>query len=172
MVEAALAAVVLVVATAPFRRTGEGAAASAVGALSRDLSRLQQDLAQLARGQNDLRTEVHRGREASLLQLAQATQAIRGELSEAQRTLAEVKALEQGRAQKLDQAALSLRRLEAVLAGSSPRAAAGENILARALGQLPPDLLELNVPFGNKVVEYGLRLPGGRLLPIDSQSTS
>ena len=56
--------------------------------------------------------------------------------------------------------------------GSSTRGAAGENILARALAQLPPDLLEMNVAFGNKIVEYALRLPGGRYLPIDSKWTS
>ena len=38
--------------------------------------------------------------------------------------------------------------------------------------QLPPDLLEINVPFGGRVVEYALRLPGGRLLPIDCKWTS
>ena len=72
----------------------------------------------------------------------------------------------------MEQAADSLRRLEAVVAGSATRGAAGENILARALAQLPPDLLEVNVAFGNKIVEYALRLPGGRLLPIDSKWTS
>ena len=168
IVGAAVAAVVLVAVTAALVRRGDGTV-SALAAVGRDLARLQQDLALLARGQHDLRTDVHRGREASLLQLAQATQGIRGELSQAQRALAEVKALEQGRARQADQAALSLRRLEAVLAGSASRGAAGENVLARALGQLPPDLLELNVAFGNKVVEYALRLPGGRVLPIDSK---
>jgi DNA recombination protein RmuC len=126
----------------------------------------------LARGQEELRLDVHRGREASLLRLSEAAQGIRGELSQAQRALAEVKALEQGRARQLDQAALSLRRLEAVLAGSATRGAAGENVLARALTQLPPDLLEVNAAFGGKVVEYALHLPGGRLLPIDSKWTS
>jgi DNA recombination protein RmuC len=66
----------------------------------------------------------------------------------------------------------SLRRLEAVFAGSASRGAAGENALAHVLGQLPPDLLECDVSFGNRVVEYALRLPGGRLLPIDSKWSS
>lgn len=123
----------------------------------------------LARGLEELRFDVQRGREASLRDLAQAAQGIRGEISHAQRALAEVKSIEQARARQLDQAGDSLRRLEAVLAGSSSRGAAGENILARALGQLPPDLLDVNVAFGSKVVEYALRLPGGRLLPIDSK---
>ena len=119
-----------------------------------------------------LRGEVMKSREASLRDLAEAAQGIRGDLGHAQRTLAEVNALEQGRARQWEMAADSLRRLEAVVAGSSTRGAAGENILARSLCQLPPDLLETNVAVGNKVVEYALRLPGGRYLPIDSKWTS
>lgn len=125
----------------------------------------------LGRRLDDLRFDVQRGREASLLGLAEAAQGIRGEISQAQRALAEVKALEQARARQLDHAGDSLRRLEAVLAGSASRGAAGENILARSLTQLPPDLLEINAAFGARVVEYALRLPGGRLLPIDSKWT-
>jgi DNA recombination protein RmuC len=118
-----------------------------------------------------LRHEMQRGRESSLRDLTEATQGIRGELGQAQRTLAEVRALEQGRSRQWELAAESLRRLEAVIAGSASRGLAGENILARALCQLPPDLLETNLPVGNKVVEYALRLPGGRYLPIDSKWT-
>ncbi len=51
----------------------------------------------------------------------------------------------------MQDAADSLRRLEAVVAGSSTRGVAGENILMRALAQLPPDLLAVNVAFGNKM---------------------
>src|SRR5204863_8864391 len=83
-----------------------------------------------------------------------------------------VKAHSQARARQLDQASDSLKRLEAVVAGSATRGTAGENILARALGQLPPDLLQLNVAFGNKIVEYALRPPRGRYLPSDSKWTS
>jgi DNA recombination protein RmuC len=166
---AALALALVVLVTLIGRRAVGTRDAQAMASVARDLGRLQQDLATLARGQDELRREVQGGREASLLQLSQAAQAIRGELFHTHRALAEVKALEQGRARQLDLAADSLRRLEAVLAGSASRGAAGENILARALTQLPPDLLEVNVAFGSKVVEYALRLPGGRLLPIDSK---
>lgn len=140
--------------------------------LQHSLHEVQGEIVRLARQQDDLRRDVTRGREASVLQLADTAREIQAQLGNAHRALAEVKALEQGRSQKLDQAADSLRRLEAVVAGSSTRGAAGENILARALTQLPPDLLELNVAFGNKIVEYALRLPGGKYLPIDSKWTS
>src|SRR6185436_3301700 len=106
------------------------------------------------------------------LQVADATQTLRGDIGQAQRALAEVRALEQGRARQMEQAAEALRRVEAVIAGSSSRGAAGENILSRAFAQLPPDLLEVNLACGSKVVEYALRLPGGRVLPIDSKWTS
>jgi DNA recombination protein RmuC len=169
----AIIAVALVVAAALLARRGsDPAAVQAMEGLTLGLARLQGDLTRLAKTQDDLRQDVHRGREASVLQLSDVAQGLRGELSQAQRALAEVKAIEQGRARQMEQASDSLRRLEAVVAGSSTRGAAGENILARALAQLPADLLECNVAFGNKIVEYALRLPGGRFLPIDSKWTS
>jgi len=133
---------------------------------------LQQTLEQLARAQEQLRLEVQQGREAALVGLAGATQDLQGRLAQAQRALAEVKAIEQARGSQLDRATDSLRRLELIVAGSGSRGAAGENILARGLAQIPPDLLETNAAFGGRVVEYALRLPGGRLLPIDSKWTS
>jgi len=156
------AAVLLVRAT----RTPAPLPPGSLESVARHLGQLQAAIARGATAQDPLRHDIHRGREASLRELADATQGLRGEIGAAQRALAEVKALEQGRARQMEQAAESLRRLEAVVAGSGSRGAAGENILARALGQLPPDLLELNVAFGSKVVEYALRLPGGRLLPV------
>jgi DNA recombination protein RmuC len=168
-----IVAVALVVAAALLARRGQDPATVRVmEGLTQALARLQSDLTRLAKTQDDLRQDVHRGREASLLQLSDVAQGLRGELGQAHRALAEVKAIEQGRARQMEQASDSLRRLEAVVAGSSTRGAAGENILARTLGQLPADLLELNVAFGNKIVEYALRLPGGRFLPIDSKWTS
>jgi DNA recombination protein RmuC len=135
------------------------------------LDRLQEALDRVARGQEQLRLEAQRGREDALLGLAGAAQDLQGRLAQAQRALAEVKALEQARGTQLDRATDSLRRLELVVAGSGTRGAAGENVLARAFAQLPGEMLERNAAFGGKVVEYALRLPGGGLLPIDSKWT-
>jgi DNA recombination protein RmuC len=134
--------------------------------------RLQETLVRVARIQDELRLEVQRGREDALVGLAGAAQDLQGRLAQAQRALAEVKALEQARGSQLDRATDSLRRLELVVAGSGTRGAAGENVLARTLGQLPGDLLETNVAFSGRIVEYALRLPDGRVLPIDSKWTS
>ena len=135
------------------------------------VERIGEALDRLDRGQEQFRLEARRGREDALVGLAGAAQDLQGRLAQAQRALAEVKALEQARGSQLDRATDSLRRLELVVAGSGSRGAAGENVLARALAQLPPDLLEVNAAFGGRVVEYALRLPGGRLLPIDSKWT-
>jgi DNA recombination protein RmuC len=62
-----------------------------------------------------------------------------------------------------------VKRLETVLAGTTSRGIAGENILATILAQLPPELRETNLTINNKPVEFALRLPHGRLLPIDSK---
>lgn len=143
----------------------------AAGGLLLRLAALHAELQRMARAQDELRRDVQGAREASLTQLHAATTGLRSELGTAQRVLAEVKASEAARSRQMEQAALSLRRLEAVIAGSSTRGAAGEQILERALQQLPPDLLDRNVAFGSRVVEYALRMPGGRLLPIDSKWT-
>ena len=136
------------------------------------LGALRAELQRVARTQEELRRDVQGAREASLSQLHAVATGLRSELVVAQRALAEVKAAEAARAILAERAGESLRRLEAVVAGSATRGAAGERILERALSQLPPDLLERNVAFGGRVVEYALRLPGGRLLPIDSKWTS
>src|SRR5438128_12081608 len=71
-----------------------------------------------------------------------------------------------------EEARASLKRLESVIAGSSSRGAAGEHILEEALRHLPPEMLQRNVWAGGKVVELALRLPGGKLLPMDSKWVS
>src|SRR5438309_4903515 len=71
-----------------------------------------------------------------------------------------------------EEARASLRRLERVIAGGSSLGAAGEHILEEALRHLPPEMLQRNVWVGGRVVELALRLPGGKLLPMDSKWVS
>ena len=138
-------------------------------ALARDLPALAAALDELRRGHDGLRADLRQSREASLLQLDQAAQGLRLQLGQAQRSLAELRGLEEGRAALAARSADSLRRLEHVLAGSASRGGAGESLLREALLALPADLLLCDVPFGSRVVEFALRLPDGRLLPIDSK---
>src|SRR5438132_2905911 len=71
-----------------------------------------------------------------------------------------------------EDARTSLKHIENIIAGSSSRGAAGEHILEEALRHLPPEMLQRNVWVGGKVVELALRLPGGKLLPMDSKWVS
>ncbi|HEX6348575.1 MAG TPA: DNA recombination protein RmuC [Candidatus Dormibacteraeota bacterium] len=68
-----------------------------------------------------------------------------------------------------DEARQSLRKLEAVIAGSSTRGVAGQNILEEALRHLPPDMVVRNHHVRGKVVEFAIRMPGGKVMPLDSK---
>src|SRR5262245_46805364 len=65
-----------------------------------------------------------------------------------------------------------VRRLSNVLAGSASKGKAGENVLREHLGQLPPGMLVTDLRVNGRVVEFGLLLPDGRRLPIDSKWTA
>ncbi|MDP9330816.1 MAG: DNA recombination protein RmuC [Actinomycetota bacterium] len=65
-----------------------------------------------------------------------------------------------------------IRRLSTVLAGGAAKGRAGENILREHLSELPPGMLVTDFRVGGKVVEFGLLLPDGRRLPIDSKWTA
>ena len=116
----------------------------------------------------DLRAQLAHGGQAQ----ESAASELRARLSQAQSVLDGVRSAVVARQQVEDDARQSLRRLEAVIAGSPSRGAAGENILEEAFRHLPPDMVQRNVWVKGKVVEFGLRLPGGKVLPIDSKWTS
>jgi DNA recombination protein RmuC len=65
-----------------------------------------------------------------------------------------------------------VRRLANVLAGGNSKGRAGEHMLREHLSQLPPSMLASDFRVNGKVVEFGLRLPDGRRLPIDSKWTA
>ena len=63
----------------------------------------------------------------------------------------------------------SIRRLEAVIAGTQTKGSAGENILEVVFAKLPPEWQARDFRVGGKQVEFALNLPNGRVLPIDSK---
>ncbi len=65
-----------------------------------------------------------------------------------------------------------VKRLSTVLAGGAAKGRAGENVLREHLAQLPPGMLITDFRVGGNVVEFGLLLPDGRRLPIDSKWTA
>jgi DNA recombination protein RmuC len=116
----------------------------------------------------ELRSRLEHG---GLTQDAQAAE-LRERLTQTQSVVEGLRSALTARQPVEEEARASLRRLENVIAGSSTRGAAGENILEEVLKHLPSEMLQRNVWVGGKVVELGLRLPGGKLLPIDSKWVS
>ena len=121
-----------------------------------------------ARDVAELRTRLESGGQTQESQAAE----LRERLTQTQSVVEGLRSALSARQPVEDEARASLRRLESVIAGSSTRGAAGENILEEALRHLPPEMLQRNVWVGGKVVELALRLPGGKLLPIDSKWVS
>ena len=67
------------------------------------------------------------------------------------------------------QTTTSIRRLETIIAGTQSNGAAGENIVEYAFSKLPATWQVRNFAVGNRRVEFGLRLAGNLVLPIDSK---
>ncbi|MEX0983543.1 MAG: DNA recombination protein RmuC [Actinomycetota bacterium] len=62
-----------------------------------------------------------------------------------------------------------IRRLATVLAGGASKGRSGEHVLREHLSLLPPSMLTTDFRVGGRVVEFGLVLPDGRRLPVDSK---
>jgi len=62
-----------------------------------------------------------------------------------------------------------LQKLAAVLSGAQGTGRAGENVLRDAFAHLPPSMLDVNFRVNGRMVEFGLVLPDGRRLPVDSK---
>lgn len=84
-----------------------------------------------------------------------------------QNTVARVQGALDARQRLDEQSGESIRRLESLLTGSQSRGAAFESVVSLALAQLPPEWVVRNWRTGNKVVEFALRMPNGKVVPID-----
>lgn len=97
---------------------------------------------------------------------------LRSEMAAARRTLDELRLLEDRRRERDGESWKVVQRLATVLAGGSSKGRAGENVLREHLAGLPPGMLVTDFRVNGKVVEYGLELPDGRRLPVDSKWTA
>jgi RmuC family len=98
-----------------------------------------------------------------------AAEQLRSEFAAARRSLDELSTRERERRQQEDEAWSVIRRLATVLAGGSAKGRAGENVLREHLSELPSGMFVSDFRVNGKVVEYGLLLPDGRALPVDSK---
>lgn len=101
--------------------------------------------------------------------LADATGAMRTELTRAKDDLTELHSHVKTSQQTEQQIADSIYRLETVIAGTQTKGMAGENILETVFAKLPAAWQERNYRIGGKYVEFALRLPNNLILPIDSK---
>jgi DNA recombination protein RmuC len=63
----------------------------------------------------------------------------------------------------------SVRRLEMIIAGTQTKGIAGENILDVVLSRLPAEWQARGFMVNGAAVEFGVKLPNGLVLPIDSK---
>ena len=108
-----------------------------------------------ARDVAELKARVQAGGQAHETSAAE----VRERLANTQSAMEGLRAALSARQPIEEEARASLKRLEHVIAGSSSRGAAGENILEEALRHLPPEMLQRNVWVG-------------KLLPMDSKWVS
>lgn len=101
--------------------------------------------------------------------LTDATAAMRSELAHAKNDLTALQMNSKARQELEQQTAISIKRLEAVIAGTQSKGSAGENILEVVFAKLPVEWQVRNFKVGGKPVEFGLRLPNNLILPIDSK---
>ncbi len=146
-----------------------------VGKLSVELRGLLERVSNVEKGQNQvtqgivsLGTGLTEAKTVTS-SLVEATTAIRDELSQAKTSLTELQTHTKARQEIELRTAESIRRLEAVIAGTQTKGAAGENILEVVFAKLPPEWQVRNLRVGAKTVEFGLRLPNNLILPIDSK---
>jgi len=158
------------------REQGQAAVQQTAEALTQRIHQTQQALtsvtelvSQTVRTQELLAQHLGQVQESLTGNLAAAQQGLRSEITQTRELVAQIQAADQIREKHEREAWDVLKRLETVLAGTKSRGLAGENILGTILAQLPPELRETNLTINNKPVEFALRLPHGRLLPIDSK---
>ena len=96
---------------------------------------------------------------------------VRAEVAAARQVLESLRIRDEERRAADGESREVVRRLATVLAGGAGKGRAGENVLREHLSELPPAMLATDFRVGGKVVEFGLVLPDGRRLPIDSKWT-
>lgn len=101
--------------------------------------------------------------------LVDTAEAIRTELSRTQNELTELHTNSKARQDIEFKSAESIRRLEAVIAGTHSKGIAGENILDAVFSMLPVEWQVRNFRVNDQPCEFGLRLPNNLVLPIDSK---
>src|SRR5438128_256219 len=97
------------------------------------------------------------------------SQEVRRELSGLRETVDRLNQTEGERRAREEAAWADVQRMSSVLVGGQRAGRAGENVLRDALACLPPSMVVTDFQVNGRVVEFGLVLPDGRRLPVDSK---
>ena len=116
-------------------------------------------------------SELRRLADAGMVR-GEDTERMRAELAGAREALQALALREDERRERERDSWQVVQRLSTVLAGGSSKGRAGENVLREHLAELPPGMLVTDFRVNGKVVEFGLLLPDGRRLPVDSKWTA
>jgi hypothetical protein len=98
-------------------------------------------------------------------------QAISKDVGDARKVLIELKTRFEDQTKRDDDIHAITRRIERVIVGARSRGTSGENVLAEAFAQFPPEMMDKDFRVGGKVVEYAIVLPSKKRLPVDSKWT-
>jgi hypothetical protein len=179
---AALAAVVILLLTILsqlLKRDRTGGGDTPLGAVLESLGKLssvESQVASLGRAHAIMTQDIHK-LEVTLMgletKLAESTGDVKATLArdvgDARRMLMELKAGFDDRSKREDDIDAVTRRIERVLVGARTRGESGENILADAFAEFPPEMIDRDFRIGGKVVEYAIILPNKKRLPVDSK---
>ncbi len=99
--------------------------------------------------------------------LVEFANTIRDQLTEARKGLTELHSSAAARQDVELETPKSIRRIEAIIADTNTRGAAGENIIKAMFSRLPDEWQVYDVRVAGGVVEFGLQLPNTLVLPID-----
>lgn len=129
--------------------------APAMAALQQALGGIQQSVGAISQGlESRLQTQG--------AALDRQLDAVRQSLGAASQTLTALR-------QRQEDSHLAMARVERVIAGTQAKGAAGEALVLSQIQALPPEMLEINFATPRGVVEYALRLPDGKRLPVDAK---
>lgn len=97
------------------------------------------------------------------------TEQLGQELAQASKQLQSIVVQTETREERERETAESIRRLMVVMAGGGSKGRAGENLLHEQMAHLSGGILDTDFVINGKTVEFALRLPDGRHLPVDAK---
>lgn len=123
----------------------------------------------LAKTENIIASKVGDVQHQSTESLHSVDTGLHNELSKVLQELATLKTSTKDRQEIEQRTADSIVRVERIIAGTQSKGNAGENILESVFANLPIEWQVRNFTVAGKPVEFGLKLPNGLILPIDSK---